>query len=138
MPVPSGSIDAAAGAEVMRRFDGRYAELYGEGAGFKDAGRDLIAELVKVRGQTPKGRLEAAPLDARHPRDARKGTRPVYFSASGLVETPLYDGDALQPGNVVIGPAVLEMLGTTVLVPAGYQARYDAYRNIHLEAEGSA
>jgi N-methylhydantoinase A len=138
VPLPSGSIDAAMAMKIVRRFDARYAELYGEGAGFKDAGRDLIAQLVKVRGRTPKGRLEPEPLDSPHSRYACKGTRAVYFAASGVLDTALYDGDALRPGNVVPGPAVLEMLGTTVLVPAGYQARYDAYRNIHLEVAGAA
>jgi N-methylhydantoinase A len=138
VPLPPGPIDAAVAGEIARRFDTRYVELYGEGAGFKDAGRDLIAQLVKVRGETPKGRLEPVALDTPDPGHALKGTRPLYRARFGVVGTQLYDGDALRPGNVVTGPAVLEMLGTTVFVPAGYQATYDAYRNIHVRAEGSA
>jgi len=134
VPVPDGALDAAALEEVVRRFDSRYAELYGEGAGFHEAGRDLIAETVRVRGRTPKGRIvreEAAPASPEH---VRKGERRAFFASCGVVETPLYDGDALRAGSVVLGPAVLEMIGTTVLVPPGFRARYDPYRNIYLEA----
>lgn len=138
VPVPPGPIDARTAPALVRRFDARYAELYGESAGFKDAGRDLIAQLVKVRGHTPKGRLDAAPLDSPHALYARKGARPVYFSREGMLDTPLYDGDALRGGNVIDGPAVLEMLGTTVLVPPAYRAEYDAYRNIHLQRREGA
>lgn len=137
VPVPAGNIDAAALDEIVRRFDTRYAELYGASAGFKDAGRDLISQMVKVRGRTPKGRLEAAPLEAPDPRHALKGARPAFMPGAGMVDTALYDGDALRPGNAVQGPAVLEMVGTTVLVPSGWRATYDAYRNIHLESSPS-
>ncbi|MBI4518188.1 MAG: hydantoinase/oxoprolinase family protein [Deltaproteobacteria bacterium] len=138
VPLPAGPLAPRTAAELVRRFDTRYAELYGAGAGFKDAGRDLISQLVKVRGRTPKGRLEAVPLDSPHSAYARKGVRPLHLGAGTVVDTPLYDGDALRAGNVVAGPAVLEMQGTTVLVPPGYQAEYDAYRNIRLEPAAAA
>ncbi len=134
VPVPDGTIDGHALEEIAQRFDARYAELYGAGTGFQEAGRDLIAETVRVRGRTPKGKLSRDDGMPPSPASARKGSRKAFFPLCGLVETPLYDGDALRAGSLVGGPAVLEMIGTTVLVPPGFRARYDAYRNIYLEA----
>ncbi|RMF24263.1 MAG: hypothetical protein D6760_03685, partial [Deltaproteobacteria bacterium] len=58
-----------------------------------------------------------------------------YFAGRGFVETAVYDGDRLNAGNAVAGPAVLETEGTTVLVPPLWVARYDEHRHILLERE---
>jgi N-methylhydantoinase A/oxoprolinase/acetone carboxylase beta subunit len=108
--------------------------LYGEHAGFKESGRDLINEFVRVVGKTPKGKWEKQKLGVPDPSEAKKGERPVYFTSAGrFQETSIYDGDALKPGNIVPGPAILEMTGTTVVVFPGYSALIDPYFNIYLE-----
>ena len=40
---------------------------------------------------------------------------------------PVYDGDALRHGNRIAGPAIVEQVNTTVLVPGGYDLDCDAY-----------
>ena len=135
--VPGGILDEEKVQRIQEEFDRRYAELYGEHAGFKESGRDLINEFVRVVGRTPKGKMEEEKLEKPDPSAARKGERRVFYPSVGEpVDTSIYDGDALRPGNIVPGPAVLEMTGTTVVVPPGYQARLDPYRNIYLEGEG--
>jgi N-methylhydantoinase A len=135
--VPGGVLDEDKVQRIQEEFDRRYAELYGEHAGFKESGRDLINEFVRVVGRTPKGRMEQEKLEKSDASAARKGERPAYFPSVGeFVNTFIYDGDVLRPGNVVTGPAVLEMTGTTVVVSPGCQARLDPYRNIYLEGEG--
>lgn len=132
--IPGGKLDDQKIYQIMENFDRRYAELYGEHAGFKESGRDLINEFVRVIGKTPKGKLERRKLEGPDASHARKGKRPAYFpSVASFLETEIYDGDALKPGNVVPGPAILEMTGTTVVVTPGYQARVDPYLNIFLE-----
>ncbi len=49
------------------------------------------------------------------------GLRPVHF-ASGLVETPVYDRDALGAGDSFLGPAIVTQLDATTLVPPGWSA----------------
>ncbi len=132
---PAGEINANTIDEVTKKFDERYAKLYGPDAGFKEAGRDLMSEFVHARGKTPKGRIDALPLESDDPGYAIKGERECYFGDSdGITKTtPFYDGDKLQPGAHVVGPAVLEMSGTTVVVTPGFSATYDGYRNVHLK-----
>lgn len=132
--IPSGRLDEEKIVQIMAAFDQRYAELYGEHAGFKESGRDLINEFVRVVGKTPKGKWEKQKLGVPDPSEAKKGERPVYFTSAGrFQETSIYDGDALKPGNIVPGPAILEMTGTTVVVFPGYSALIDPYFNIYLE-----
>ena len=134
--IPGGTLDGRKLQQITEEFDRRYAELYGEHAGFKESGRDLINEFVRIVGKTPKGRMERQEPGPPDPSAARKGTRPAFFPSAGeFLSASIYDGDALRAGNAVPGPAVLEMAGTTVVVPPGYRARLDPYRNVFLERE---
>ena len=136
--IPGGNVDEENIKKIMEEFDRRYSELYGEHAGFKEAGRDLINEFVRVIGETTKVKLEKEDLGPPDPSSARKGERQAFFPSTGeFVSTTIYDGDALRPGNIVMGPAILEMTGTTVVVPPDFIARLDEYCNVYLEASVS-
>ena len=78
-----------------------------------------------------------------------EGTTPVAVTAAaagalpGRVDTPIYDGHRLVPGNGLEGPAVVELDTTTVVVHPGQTLRMDAYGNFELfpggaTAKGSA
>jgi N-methylhydantoinase A len=122
--------------DIVDRFDRRYAELYGKNAGFKEAGRDVISQFVRAVARTPKVQLQPQNGGKAGAASARKEERDAYFPGVGFSPTNVYDGDKLESGVTVRGPAILEMLATTVLVPPGYRARFDPYRNIYLRKEG--
>ncbi|WP_084145472.1 hydantoinase/oxoprolinase family protein [Amycolatopsis jejuensis] len=68
---------------------------------------------------------------------AREGSRPVYFEPlGGFVDTPVYDGAAVVPGNVVTGPAVIHEPGTTIVVGPGQEAMLDQYETYVIEVVG--
>jgi N-methylhydantoinase A/oxoprolinase/acetone carboxylase beta subunit len=46
---------------------------------------------------------------------------------------PVYDGDRLVHGNRLAGPAIVESVNTTIVVPRGWSARYDGLGNCLLE-----
>jgi len=49
--------------------------------------------------------------------EARRPNRKVYWAdLKREVDTPIYDGTALRPGNAVAGPTVVETTDTTVVV----------------------
>ncbi len=54
--------------------------------------------------------------------------------ARDFVATPIYARDALKPGNRLPGPAIVEQMDATTLVPAGMTARVDPWLNLILEA----
>ena len=133
VPVPAGRMTPAKVKRLVRAFDRTYSGVYGKNAGYQEGGRQLVA--VHLAGMLPSDLppVAAHPLQAESPDAARGDARPCYFTDQGWTDTPVYDGDRLQPGNVVDGPAVLEMEGTTILVPPGSRATYDAYRHVSLE-----
>lgn len=129
-------LDSEGVGDIIERFDRRYAELYGKNAGFKEAGRDVISQFVRAVARTPKVNLKAEEGQAPDVGAARKGTREAYFGEARFTAADIYDGDRLPAGCRIPGPAVLEMIGTTVVVPPGYRAEFDGYRNIYLRREG--
>jgi N-methylhydantoinase A len=46
------------------------------------------------------------------------------------VPTALYQRERLEPGNIVVGPAVIFQLDTTTVVPPGWAATVDGRQNL--------
>ena len=58
--------------------------------------------------------------------------RPVYFSESGFVDTPIYDVASVRAGDRLPGPAVLEDPRSTMVILAGQCGVIDEFRNLHI------
>jgi len=132
--VPAQLDDAKVKA-VARAFEQEYERLFGRGTGLRDAGIELVnfgVDAVGVVEHPPEAVLAPggcfAPI----------GERLVYCPRSREMRpTPVYDGPALQPENVIVGPAVIEHPGTTIVVLDGQTACIDRYRHTHiLTADG--
>lgn len=61
------------------------------------------------------------------------GERSVWFRDTGFVQTPVLHRTALGPGTSVVGPAVIEQMDTTTIVPPGWTARADGRGNLLLD-----
>ena len=68
------------------------------------------------------------------PSAAQKGERKVCFERAGYIPTTVFDGAALRAGHRIPGPAIIERMGDSVVIPPGYEAAVDAYLTIHLTA----
>ena len=60
-------------------------------------------------------------------------SRKAYWRRSGWVDCPLYRRSELAAGQGIEGPVIVEEYGSTVVVPAGWAIRSDAYGNLILE-----
>jgi N-methylhydantoinase A/oxoprolinase/acetone carboxylase beta subunit len=49
-----------------------------------------------------------------------------------MVDTPIYDGPSLPACAEVLGPAIIEHPGTTIVVLAGQTASIDEQRHTHI------
>ena len=103
--------------------------------GYSYAGKELV-ELVNV-GVTGLGLLtrphvpQAQPA-GKSPEHARMGQTAVYFSKSTL-DTPVYDRSALQTGNELSGPAIIQQYDATTVVEPGWSSRVDQWGTLRLE-----
>jgi N-methylhydantoinase A len=67
--------------------------------------------------------------------DARKTSRPVYFSESnGFIDCPIYDRYRLPVGGNVPGPAIVEEFDSTTVIHPGYNATVDLFGNLLVTA----
>jgi N-methylhydantoinase A len=79
----------------------------------------------------------ARELAGTDPAAAHTGSRSAYFEAEGYVATELYDGAGLAAGNVVEGPAIIQRMGDSVVVPPGCSATVDARMALQILALGA-
>ncbi|GLS36950.1 5-oxoprolinase [Mesorhizobium tianshanense] len=68
--------------------------------------------------------------------DALKGYRNVDYALEGIHKAAIYDGSKLEPGMTFSGPAIVEDLGSTVLVHPGNRVHVDGYGNIYIHLVG--
>ncbi|MER7011993.1 hydantoinase/oxoprolinase family protein [Saccharopolyspora sp. NPDC000359] len=63
---------------------------------------------------------------------AARQTREVHFDGPGWVDTPVHDRSDLPAGTRLRGPAVIEQLDSTTVVPPGARAEIDEWLNIRI------
>jgi N-methylhydantoinase A len=118
-------------AGIKKRFDAVHETRYGYSAEAEKA------EIVSLRSATIglMRKPERAPLAKGNtsPDAAFRGTRPVYFSETGIVETPTYDRTLLTAGNRIAGPALIEEHASTTVVSPQDVIDVDAFGNLHIE-----
>ncbi len=84
---------------------------------------------VVAIGMTPKAAFAKHELTDEPP--VPSSSRLVTFDESpDPLETPIYDRALLKAGAKVAGPAVIEQLDSTVLVPPGITAEVDPWLTI--------
>ena len=84
---------------------------------------------------TPKPQLKRHELNG-GAREAARATRRVHFDSSGAaVDTPVYVRADLPAGARLDGPAIIDQLDSTTLVPPGWRAEVDEWLNIRMHRE---
>jgi N-methylhydantoinase A len=130
--VPSGRLHEGALTDLVGEFHRRYETLYGAGAGFREARVEIVTYRVRTTAASTKPAVRPAPERGAVPPAAASATpRPVYGAELGDFEsTPVYWGERLLPGNRIVGPAILQVPDTTIVVHPGQAARLDPYGNV--------
>lgn len=133
--IPGGDLTAASVANAANLFEARYAELYGQDSGFREAGIQAITYRVRGTGVLPFSPTlpELEQGESADASEALTGTRKVCLGATfGYVDTDIYDYTKLRAGHVLPGPAVIEVPTTTVVVPHNTTGTIDNLGNLHL------
>jgi N-methylhydantoinase A len=130
VPVPDGPLGPGLAESLPEEFAARYGQVYGEGAVL--AGGRIEIDLHRVVGTRAVSRPPLAALPPADGPATAKGQRQVHFAGKGFVDTGIFDGTSLQPGHLIAGPAVIERMGDSVVIPPGYQAEVDRYLSLRL------
>ena len=100
----------------------------------KDLGQavEILTLRLDLVGLRDRPALVGEPFGDEDPSPALKETRPVHFD-SEATPTPVYDGARLAPGHFILGPAIIEQWGTTVVVYPGQECLIDPFGNVIIE-----
>ena len=130
--LPDGPITAA----TLGAMAAGFAEVHRQRYGFVAEGDpvQIVTLRLEATGAVRKAELGAHPEVGPDASSAIVDRRPVWLPEAGdFVATPIYDREKLAAGNRFAGPAIVEQMDATTLVPPGMTARVDAYHNLILE-----
>jgi N-methylhydantoinase A len=102
-------------SSLVEKFNNKHEELY--------AYRDSVeTEIINLRlaayGKVVTPSRKEQSSVTKEVREHVKTKRDVYFEdRDSFISTPIYDGDAMEVGNRVKGPAIVEQSTTTIVIP---------------------
>jgi N-methylhydantoinase A len=132
VPLPEGPVTEGAIATLAEGFAEAHRQRYGFVA--EEEPVQIVTLRLEATGLVRKAELKSYPDAGPDAAAAIMGEREVWFPEAGaFVQTPIYSRDALQPGNRFAGPAIVEQMDTTTVVPPGMTARVDPWLNLILE-----
>ena len=121
-----------AGKRLVTDFERQYAALYGSNAGFTAAGIEIVKLRVDGRGATVLPQIAPEPvMGSADPSPAAKQRRKVYFIEIGEpIDTAIFDGSKLTAGMEIAGPAVIDRMGDSIVLPSFAEAVVDGFGNV--------
>lgn len=116
---------------TLQRFHTEHQREYAWSS--QEQGVQIYVLQVTAVGHVPKPNLPKYPKGG-NAEQALTGTRQVYFEeADGFVETKVYQREDLPAGAIIMGPAIVEQLDSTVVIPPDVKAEVDEYLNIIMQ-----
>jgi N-methylhydantoinase A/oxoprolinase/acetone carboxylase beta subunit len=97
---------------------------------------EVVSYRLRVRAPVPRYIPVAEKAGPKAAAPESKGTRTVWFDGVSATGTVLYERDGLAVGASVKGPAIVEQFDATTVIPSGWSATVDEYRNLILVREG--
>jgi N-methylhydantoinase A len=126
VPLEDGSITRATLDRLMETFHSRHKQTYGH------ANPGDPVQMVNVR-VTATGRLPPIQLvQQSRGSDTRVHQREVWFPETGVAACSVYQRDAMAPGDSIAGPAIINAMDCTAVVPPDWSGLVDAQGFVHL------
>src|SRR5262249_185779 len=118
---------------ISVQFDELYEKAFGQGSGYREAGKEILTFRLTAAGLLKKPDVKAQPVSKSNGAPPLKQKPPLHLPANkNFVLTPIYDFNKMRPGMEVSGPAIIETPVTTVVANPGDCAAMDEYRNIRI------
>lgn len=132
VPLKGRRLDAQSFAQAVEDFHVAHKRAYGYR---NDDGKiKMVSYRVSAIGIIEKPSLVEHPVDPNAPAPVPFATRNVLFEgAKERVETGIYRREDFVPGSVLAGPAIIEQMDTTIVVPPRWTVHTDGFLNLKLE-----
>lgn len=133
LPISEAELNDEGINRVIESFHKKHEELY--------AYRDVVeTEIINLRlaacGKVIPPARKAMATKSEDASKSIKGKRDVYFEEEyGFIPVTIYDGDTMEPGNRIEGPAVVEQRTTTIVVPPGARLKVTGYGDYLMKLE---
>jgi N-methylhydantoinase A/acetone carboxylase beta subunit len=119
--------------DLIDTFEDAYAKVYASSARSPEFGY-LVTHVI-VHGTVDVEKPALPDLSVEPGKPPHKAMRPVHWgraSAGEFVDTEIFQLEAIQAGNSIDGPAIVEHSATTFAIPPGRQAKLDSHQIFHL------
>jgi N-methylhydantoinase A len=103
-----------------------------------DAPVETSALRVAARGTRAKPSLSSIRQGVSQRPAMPERERAVHFGDAGWVSTRVVDRSSLGPGDAVAGPAIIDQLDSTIVLPPGTSATIDEVDNVIISIEEAA
>ena len=130
VPVAEYPVTEESALDLIAAFEQAYGKIYGEEAGFREAGIEIVD--FRVVGFVPADVPAPARIQGAMAANAVKGRRQVWFSGA-YVEALIYSGAHLPPHQAVAGPAIVELATTAIVVPPKFTVTRDEWNNFTVQ-----
>lgn len=131
LQIERDSLDGRAVRALVEAFHRRHKDQYGYDM------RGQPVEVVNLRLAVIGERRAIAPERVKLTRGALREAllekRRVWFPDTGFVTTPVYERDRLPAAARIVGPAIVEQMDTTTVVPPRAIVTQDARGYLHME-----
>ena len=118
-------------AGLRRAFDEEHKKTFGHTA--PDEPVEIVSWRLRGVGKVPPVELPKFTPTGAKVEAALRETRLAVFDGRAL-QTPVFQRERLDVGATFAGPAIVDQLDATTVVPPGFSARVDEYRNLVIGA----
>jgi N-methylhydantoinase A len=136
VPMPAGRVTAEVKATVAELFHEMHERLRGHRA--SEEPLEVVSYRVRAEVTVPQfqPRDLATVVDGegtRPAKGAQKGRRSVQFPVENEpLDTPIWQRDQLRSGDTIEGPAVIEQVDATTVLPPAWHCVVDRHGNLRL------
>ena len=114
-------------AALRREFDDSHKQMFGHTAPEEPV--EIVSYRLRGIGRVPPVKLPSYRPQGLALKDALRETRKARFGGVTL-DCPVYQRDRLDVGHRFDGPAIIDQLDSTTVIPPGHSARVDEFKNI--------
>lgn len=134
IPIHNARLSRTALAQIKRDFYTAYQQRFGSAT---QARVESISLRVRLIARVPKMSFPEFPI-RRQRRNLPRGFHDVYFrSERGPERTPIYLRTNLEPGQTIVGPAVIQAEDSSTVLPPSYRALVDERLNLVITSRAS-